>query len=68
MVTISGLYELTVEGHLARLPLPSELQGATFNQLAELPASHLAVLFTDRGAFELDLAGRLSRIAQLDSY
>jgi hypothetical protein len=62
VVTIGGLYELTAEGHLARLPLPPELEGATFNQLAELPESHLAVLFTDRGAFELDLAGRLTRI------
>ena len=62
VVTTSGLYELTAEGHLDRLPAPPELEGAQFNQLAEMPESHLAVVFTDRGAFELDPAGRLSRV------
>jgi hypothetical protein len=62
VVTTRGLYELAAEGHLNRLPLPSELEGAKFNQLAEMPESHLAVIFTDRGAFELDPAGGLSLI------
>jgi hypothetical protein len=66
VVTTRGLYELTAEGHLNRLPLPLELEGAKFNQLAEIPASHLAVIFTDRGAFELDRADRLLRIRGAD--
>ncbi|MGA8613846.1 MAG: hypothetical protein WB760_19675 [Xanthobacteraceae bacterium] len=61
-----GLYELTAEGHLNRLPLPSELEGAKFNQLLEIPESHLAVIFTNRGAFELDPANRLLRIRGAD--
>ena len=66
VVATMGLYELTAEGHLNRLPLPAELEGAKFNQLAEMPESHLAVIFTDRGAFELDPAGRLLRIRGAD--
>jgi hypothetical protein len=66
VVATRGLYELTAEGHLNRLPLPPELEGATFNQLAEIPESHLAVIFADRGAFELDPAGRLLRIRGAD--
>ena len=66
VVTTRGLYELTAEGHLNRLPLPSELEGAKFDRLAEMPESHLAVIFTDRGAFELDSADRLLRIHGAD--
>ncbi len=62
VLTISGLYELTAGGELHRLPLPAELEGAKFDRLAELPASHVAVAFSDRGAFELDPNGGLSRI------
>jgi hypothetical protein len=66
VVATRGLYELTAEGHLNRLPLPPELEGAKFNQLAEVPESHVAVIFTDRGAFELDLADNLLRIRGAD--
>lgn len=66
VVTTRGLYELTADGHLNRLPLPSELEGAKFNRLAEMPESHLAVIFTDRGVFELDPADRLLRIRGAD--
>ncbi len=62
VLTISGLYELTAASELHRLPLPAELEGAKFDRLAELPASHAAVVFSNRGAFELDPDGRLSRV------
>lgn len=62
VLTARGLYELSAANGLDRLPLPTELEGAKFNQLAELPASHVAVVFTDRGPFELDPAGTLTRI------
>ena len=62
VLTITGLYELTTANRLDRIALPAELEGAEFDQLAELPASHIAVIFSDRGAFALDSAGTLTRI------
>lgn len=62
VLTISGLYELTAAGELVSLPLPAELKGAKLDRLAELPASHVAVVLSDRGAFELAPNGGLSRI------
>jgi hypothetical protein len=61
--TISGLYELTSEDNLIHLPLPMELEGAKFHELAEMPDSHLAVAFTDRGVFGLDASGTFSRVS-----
>ena len=44
-----GLYELTAEGHLNRLPLPSELEGAKFNQLLEI-RNRISLLFSPTAA------------------
>jgi hypothetical protein len=56
-----GLFELTRDDRLVELPLPPGT-GTHVGNVTEMPASHIAVIFTENTVLALDRAGNLTLI------
>ncbi len=57
-----GVFELTKELTVKKIPLPFDVQSNPVTDVAELPASGLVILTTQKGVFGLDAGGHIQAI------
>ena len=57
-----GLFELSADRGIAPVRLPFDPRKETIHEVAELPASHLAVIFTAADIYALDADGTVTRV------
>jgi hypothetical protein len=62
LVATRGILEILPNDTLSRLPLPVATDDPEIYDVAEMPASNVAIIFSSAGIFALEQSGRIARV------
>jgi hypothetical protein len=62
LVAARGIFEILPDHTLSRLPLPVATHDPEVYDVAEMPASNVAIIFSSDGIFALEQSGRIARV------